>query len=141
MNPLVRRTVLTEQTRTKFFGRPFKWGSCDCAKIAAFHARKFGWKVPKTGGYSSLLGAQRRLEELGAESLPALLDALGMEEIAPARVLTGDLVSFASDATIGALGVVLGGGTMLAFHEVATGAAVIRMDAIERAWSVWKEHG
>lgn len=137
MNPLIRRTVLTEQTNAKWFGRPFRWGSSDCARIAAFHARKFGHKPPKTGGYSTLAGAIARLEELGYATLPDLIDGYGLREIAPAFAMTGDIVSFASDAPIGAIGIVVGNGRMLAFHEAAEGAAIISMDHIDRAWDIW----
>ena len=138
MNPLIRRTVLTEQTNAKWFGRPFRWGTSDCARIAAFHARKFGHKPPKTGGYSTLVGAISRLEELGYATLPDLIDGYGLREIAPAFAMPGDIVSFASDAPIGATGIVVGNGRMLAFHEAAQGAAIISMDVIERAWDIWR---
>lgn len=141
MKPLVRRMVLTEQTREKWYGRPFRWGRADCAKVAAFHARKFGWKVPKPGGYASFDGARERLAELGCETIPDLVSATGLVEIAPAFVLTGDIVSFACDGALGALGIALGNGNMLAFHEAAEGMAVVRMDRIDRAWSIWREGG
>lgn len=137
VNPLVRRAVLTEQTRARFYGRPFKWGSSDCAKMAAFHAKKFGWKVPVPGGYSTALGAAKRLRELGYDTLPDLVAGYGLKEIAPAFAMTGDIVSSFSDDALGSIGIVLGNGRMLAFHEVAVGAAVITMDSIERAWSIW----
>lgn len=138
MDQLIRRRVLTERTRDRYYGRLFKWGSGDCAKAGHFHLKPFGWKLPAPGRYSSAEGARRRLEELGVETLPDLIASIGIPEIAPARVLPGDIVSFASDHLIGALGIVTGNGLMLAYHELAVGMAVIRMQDIERAWNVWR---
>ncbi|HEX7852328.1 MAG TPA: hypothetical protein VF503_01370 [Sphingobium sp.] len=138
VNPLMRRMVLTTRTRKKFYGREFKWGSADCAKAAAFHLKPFGWEVPAPGRYASADGARRRLAELGCETMSQLIDQVGLPQIAPARVLTGDIVSFASDHLIGAIGIVLDNNLMLAFHEDAVGMAVLRMIEVERAWSVWR---
>ena len=136
MTDLVKRMELTEQTRQKFFGKRFSWGTCDCAKIAAFHARKFGWKVPTTGQYRSYRTAKQALKKLGVDSIPELVAATGLKEIQPVYAMAGDIVSFASDADIGAIGIVIGNGNMLAFHEAAEGAAIISMGLIDKAWSI-----
>lgn len=138
VNHMVRRAVLTENTRAKFYGRPFKWGSSDCAKAAAYHLKQFGWKVPPPGRYATAGGARERLAAMGFETLPDLVASIGMAEMPWSRVLPGDLVSFASDHDLGALGIVLGNGLMLGFHEDAIGMATLRMIDIDRAWSVWR---
>jgi hypothetical protein len=137
VSELVDRMEFTEVTRSKFYGKPFRWGTCDCARIAASHARRFGWKVPTTGKYRSYRTAKQALQKLGVATIPELVAATGLHEISPAFAMTGDIVSFASDADIGAIGIVIGGGNMLAFHESAEGAAIISMVNIDKAWSVY----
>ena len=136
MTDLIKRMELTEATRKKYFGKRFSWGTCDCAKIAAFHARQFGWKVATTGRYRSYRTAKQALKKSGVTSIPELVSATGLREIPPAYAMTGDIVSFASDADIGAVGIVIGNGNMLAFHEAAEGAAIISMNVIDKAWSI-----
>jgi hypothetical protein len=53
----------------------------------------------------------------------------------PAFAMIGDLVSFPSDHAIGALGIVLGNGNMLAFHEDHDGPMVMTMRQIDIAWA------
>lgn len=136
MTDLIKRMELTELTRQKFYGKKFGWGTCDCAKVAAFHARKFGWKVPTTGEYRSYRTAKQALKKLGVDSIPELVAATGLREIPPAFAMVGDIVSFASDADIGAVGIVIGNGNMLAFHESVDTAAIISMGVIDKAWSI-----
>lgn len=136
MIQLFKRMELTEKTRKKFFGKKFKWGTCDCAKIAAYHARQFGWKVPTTGPYRSYRTAKQALNKLGVPSIPELVASVGLKEIPPAFAMIGDIVSFPSDADVGAIGIVIGNGNMLAFHEAVEGAAIISMGLIDKAWSI-----
>lgn len=136
MKTVIERMEVTEATRKKFFGKRFSWGTCDCAKIAAFHARQFGWKVPTTGQYRSYRTAKQALAKLGYNSIPELVSGVGLREIPPAFAMTGDIVSFPSDADIGAIGIVIGNGNMIAFHESAEGAAIISMGLIDKAWSI-----
>lgn len=136
MTPLERRQKHTQATLAKFGARAFRWGACDCAKIAAFHLRKFRWVVPKTGGYRTAEEATARLAALGCDSLPDLAEKVGLPEIAPAYAIIGDIVSFAADHALGALGIVVGNGNMLAFHEARDIPVIMTMDRIDRAWSV-----
>lgn len=138
MNEVVKRQQATRLTLAKYGAREFTWGACDCGKIAAFHARKFGWKPPKTGTYKSAVGAKKYLASLGVNSLPDLLDKIGFEEIAPARAMTGDFISFASDDPVGSIGIVVGNGNMACFHEAQAGLVYMTMTNIDRAWSVVK---
>lgn len=136
MSPLEKRTRALAATQSKFGAKSFKWGGCDCAKMAAFHLRKLGHKVPKTGGYRSALGAKKRLNQLGFGTLPDLIDALGLKVIVPAFALPGDLVSFACDDPIGGVGIVWGNGNMMAFHESHLTPVVMTMGQIDRVWQV-----
>lgn len=136
MTKLEKRAKALNETQAKFGTKSFKWGGCDCAKILAFHLRKFGHKVPKTGGYRSALGAKKRLNELGFETLPELVDSLGLEPIAPAFTVLGDVVSFESDDPIGGVGIVWGNGNMMCFHESFQTPVIMTMGRIDRAWRV-----
>ncbi len=138
MNELVKRQQATRFTLAKYGPREFKWGSCDCGKIAAFHARKFGWKPPKTGTYQSAVGAMKYLASLGVSDMPGMLDKIGFKEIPPAFAMMGDFVSFASDHPIGSIGIVTGNGNMACFHEAQAGLVYMTMTNIDRAWSIMR---
>ncbi len=138
MTPIEKRQQATKLTLAKYGARAFAWGGCDCGKIAAFHARKFGWTVPKTGTYRSALGAKKYLASLGVGTLPELLDQIGFAPIAPAAAMMGDFVSFTCDDPIGGVGIVIGNGNMAAFHELHPGLVYMSMQNIDRAWSILK---
>lgn len=136
MSPLAKRRKITEATKARFGLRVFRWGYADCARMGAWHLRRFGYKVPQVGGYTTAITASRRLQELGFKSLPELVGSLGMEEIAPAFAMAGDVVSFAADSPIGAIGIVVGNGNMMAYHESHDTPVIMAMGVIDRAWKV-----
>lgn len=138
MNPLVRRQRAVQATMERFRGRAFAFGSVDCAKLAAFHLKQMGHKVrlSKAGQYKTLRGATAALRRLGYDTLPDAMDGHGFERIAPASALMGDIVTFACDHPIGALGVVAGNGNMLCFHELHDQPVIMTMGAIDVAWRV-----
>lgn len=136
MKTVIERMELTEKTRKRFFGKRFSWGTCDCAIIAAAHARNFGWKIPPFAKYRSYRTAKQVLGKLGASTIPDLVASVGLKEIPPAFAMVGDIVSFPADADVGAIGIVIGNGNMLAFHESAEGAAIVSMGLIDKAWSI-----
>lgn len=133
-----RRVRLTSATKDHFVGREFRWGACDCARIAAWHLRQFGFRPPlaKAGSYKSAVGARAALKRAGHETLAAALDALGLPRIVPASAWVGDLVMGESGDPFGALGIYLGNGAMLGFHEDVPGAAVLRRVHLDHAWRV-----
>jgi hypothetical protein len=118
-------------TMARFKGRPFRWGSVDCAKLGAFHLRRMGHHqglgLAKAGTYRSALGARRAIERAGHASIAAALDGIGLPRIPPAAALPGDVML--SDGTEGleALAIYAGNGAALGFHEDAAGAEVIRI--------------
>lgn len=136
MKPLVRRQKAVEATMERFRGKAFAFGSVDCAKVTAFHLKQLGHKVrlSKAGQYKTLIGAQAALRRLGYETLPEAMDGHGFERIPPARALLGDIVSFPCEHPIGALGIVIGNGNMLAFHELHDQPVVMTMSQIDHAW-------
>lgn len=136
MTELERRAAVLELTKVKFANQVFKWGNSDCARMIAFHLRKFGHKPPQAGGYRSALGAKKRLKQLGFETLPDLIDAIGLQEIPYAFCRIGDIVSFPSDDIIGGAGIVWGNGNMMCFHESHATPVIMTMGQIDKAWSV-----
>ncbi|MDQ5915939.1 MAG: hypothetical protein QG584_1832 [Pseudomonadota bacterium] len=138
MNALVRRQKAVQATMERFRDRAFAWGSVDCAKMVAFHLKQMGHKVrlSKAGQYKTALGATAALKRLGYETLPDAMDGHGFTRIAPAFALIGDVVSFASDHPIGALGIVVGNGNMMAFHELHTLPVIMSMGRIDTGWQV-----
>lgn len=137
MTELEKRAKAVKLTADKFGAKSFKWGGCDCAKLVAFHLRKFGYKVPETGGYRSALGAKKRLSELGFETLPDLVDSLGLKPLPGwAFAKVGDIVSFQCDDSIGGIGIVYGNGNMMCFHESFQTPVIMTMEKIDKAWGV-----
>lgn len=133
---MVRRVAATQATLDRFRDRPFRWGSNDCVRLAAFHLRKMGHKpqLAKAGSYRSALAARSALKRAGYADLAAALDALGLVRIPPAEAWVGDIVMGASGDAFGALGVMLGNDAMIGFHEHAPGATVLRRVVLDTAW-------
>lgn len=123
---LAERAAATDITKNWFVGRPFKFGVSDCACIVVFHLRGMGWKIatPKKGWDTpeQLARALKRFGGTGA----AALDKIGLERIAPARVIIGDVVELPSDHRLGAFAIYAGNGRTLGFHEGAEGACIMQ---------------
>lgn len=126
MSPLLLRQKATDATLAKFGGKPFAWGSVDCGKLAAFHLRQLGRKVrlSQFGQYSSALSAVAALKRRGYANLHEALDGIGLPRIAPASMLTGDLIAFPADHPLGALALFVGNGNVAGFHELADSLAI-----------------
>jgi hypothetical protein len=76
-------------TREAFGGRPLDWREVDCARMLHFHLQMMGHEPPPLPNYCTALGAARQLNRLGG--LPAVLDGMGLERIAPLMMLPGDV--------------------------------------------------
>ena len=136
MRPLHIKVAAAQATLDRFKDVPFAFGSSDCAKLVAFHLRQLGYRpgMSKAGKYTTAVGARAALKRLGVKSIAEKLDAIGLERIAPAAVVAGDIVQGASGDEFAALGVVLGNGRLVGFHEQAAGAAVLQIIDIAAAW-------
>jgi hypothetical protein len=133
---MVRRVAAVEATERHFAGRVFELGKIDCAKLCAFHLRRFGWKLPKVAAYHSDVGAARSLKALGAETLADVLDGIGLQRISPASALVGDLVSMPGNGPSGAICLAIGNGRLRGFHELHHGLVNMQPEIILAAWSV-----
>lgn len=135
---LVRRRDAAQAILDRALGRPHKWSTLDCGKMAGLHLRKLGHtlELPKVGAYSTPAGAVKWLRTRGFESLEQRLDALGLPRIAPAHALVGDILALESIDALAALVIVLGQGQYLGFHEDSDVAVIIKPTAFAGCWSV-----
>lgn len=136
------RTAAAQATMDRFAEQPFQWGKNDCARMVAYHLRKLGYPVrlAKAGTYASALGAKRALDRLGFGSLREAVDSYGLMRIPPAAAIIGDIIELPAEDRFGALGVALGNGRVLAYHQDAVGAVVIQPTDYATAWRAI-EHG
>lgn len=135
---MVRRVDAAQATLDRFKDQPFRLGKNDCARMAAFHLRKLGYRpsLAKAGSYKTALSARAALKRAGYDSLAAALDGLGLERIAPASAVVGDIVEMEAGDAFGALAVAVGNGRVLGYHEDAPGAVVVQPLSIVVAWRV-----
>lgn len=133
---LVRRQRAVENTERRFTDKPFRLGMTDCATLAVFHLRRFGWKPPRFEKYKTEMEAARTLKALNARSLADVLDAMGLQRRAPAEALLGDLYFMPGTGAVGTVTIALGNGAMKGFHEDHSGLVTMRSDMIITAWNV-----
>lgn len=123
-HPLVRRAFVAETVASRFIGRAFAWGESDCAVMAHDVLTGFGLTSPwaQSRGYGTERGARKEMKRLGYTGIDDALDRLGLERIAPAFALPGDILGFESSVpAFGvALGVTLSGGKCCAFIDDAS---------------------
>lgn len=122
-HPLEVRRRVAQAAVDKFDGKPLDWVNYDCARITLFVLRQFGWK-PRAGAagrYRTARGAVRHLQSLGHSGLEAALDQMGLDRIAPAAALPGDIVALPGEDVAGvampALMIALGRGRVLGFLQ------------------------
>lgn len=133
-----RRATAAQATLDRFKGRPLRLGVNDCVRMAAFHLRKLGYavKLPPSGSYRTVKSALRALEARGYPDLATALDDLGLERIAPASAMVGDILMMPAEHPLGALAIALGNGRVVGYHEDAIGAAVLQPNQWVGAWRV-----
>ena len=135
---LTLRTNAAEATKDKWLGTPLKLGHTDCVRMAADHLRRLGHKVsvPAKGSYAGLVGARREMKKRGLANIGDALAALGLEEIAPASTLAGDIIEMQGvDDGLPALVIALGNGRVLGWHDDgALGVVVFPWLSAIRAW-------
>lgn len=107
----IRRIEAALATKTAFEGKPLDYKSVDCLRIADYCLRQLGHKKPTKGvrKYSSQLGAVRALKASGHANLVEAVNGYGLEPIAPAQAIAGDIIAYAGEEFGGyALGVSIG---------------------------------
>jgi len=141
---LVARVEIAQAALDQFRGKPFAWGSNDCAKLAAFVIRKAGYKpnLARFGEYRTDRAAARALKAHGMKTALDWVDGIkGLRRITPASTLPGDLIAFPGEGGWDALTVVLGNGRVLGFSEtVADGGCAVIAANLGAAVAAWEVH-
>jgi hypothetical protein len=116
---LIKRVAAVEATIQRFDGRPLQYGRDDCVRMVAFGLRKQGVKVSLLGGgrYSSALGAVKALKRAGYSDLVAAVDGQGLNQIAPAAALPGDVLALPAEQFGGALFLAVGNGRAFGYFD------------------------
>ncbi len=137
VDPLVRRRDAAQKTLDVWSKRPMKLGTSDCVRMVASHLRLLGYqvKLPASGSYRTVNSGLKALKERGFDSVEAALDAMGMQRIAPAAAIVGDIIMLPGVDRLGGLAVCLGNGRVVAYHEDVTAAAVLQPVDYVAAWS------
>jgi hypothetical protein len=131
---LVKRMKATQRTLDKFKGRKFKDGTADCIQLVLAHARHMGRKitVPK---YKDTKTAADVLRQLGFRTLGKAMDH-HFERIDPHQVLLGDIVEGPGANGFSSLGIALGGGRALGFHEEVPHCDIVHPTIVTGAWRI-----
>lgn len=138
-DPFVRRTEAAQKTLDTWSKRPMRLGTSDCVRMIAAHLRLLGYtvKLPPSGSYRTVNGALKALSAAGFATVPEALDAQGLERIAPAATIVGDILMLPGVGELGCLTVALGNGRVVGWHEdVAGGATVLQPIDYVAAWRV-----
>lgn len=114
---LIRRQAAAQAVKDHYDGQVLDYRERDCGRMAAMSLKLLGWKPrwSRFTGYSTELGARRKLLNAGFKDLPAVLDDLGLPRLkSPMWALPGDILGFPSEGDWTTLGVVMGNGNFLA---------------------------
>lgn len=135
-NALTRRRDAAAACRARFHEKPYVPGKRDCPLLAAHALRQQGVKVPFLKGLHWKTEAEglRALKALGFADLLEAMDGLGLPRIAPAMALIGDIVALPTSHQLGALGVYMGNGNVLAFTDLSPNAEVLVRPQLICAW-------
>lgn len=137
---LQTRQTYTQNTVNKFLNKPYKWGTTDCAHLAASHVSQTGKPTPldEARSYKTAKGALRSIRELGFDSLEDLMDKT-YQRIAPAMALAGDIVALPAEDGWIALGIYLGEQRLLAFVDRSDGqGACCYIGPVQVATHAWR---
>jgi hypothetical protein len=91
-------------------------------------------KLPSSGSYRSVNSALMALRARGYDSVEAALDDMGLQRIAPAAAIVGDLLMLPGVDKLGGLAISLGNGRVVAYHEDVAAAAVLQPIEYVAAW-------
>lgn len=142
MNALVpeleRRRLATQPTLDKYRLNAVDWRSgVTCIHLAWFQLRRMGHRPPPLPRIRSPLAARRELKKRGWADCAEVLDGIGLERIAPAQMMLGDLAVAPSADGLGAIFVCAGPLMLLGWHEDAETIVVVDA-ALEHAVGAWR---
>lgn len=119
MSEMLRRVEVAQATLDAYRGKELVWGRTDCARLAAYSARRMGWPISLAsfGSYETAAGAARVLKRNGCADMGELVDKMGLPRIPPASALPADIVAVQGDGLGGlSLTVALGNGRLVGFR-------------------------
>lgn len=121
----------------KYRARALDWKTkATCLHMTWFHLRRMGKRPPALPQIGSLLAARRELDRRGWADVGAVLDALGLERIAPAAMRLGDLAMLEDDSGLGGIVISASAGKVIGWNEGATTMSVLQPLEIVAAWRV-----
>jgi hypothetical protein len=132
---LIRRMEATQLTVDTFKGKVFDDGKVDCVQLVDKHARNLGYKKLKVPKYNDMATAAAAMKQLGFRTLAEVLDHHFMR-IPIHEVLAGDIVEGPGGNGFSALGIAVGNGRILAFHEEIPHADILQPLFLTGAWRV-----
>ena len=134
---MVRRQQAVAATMAKYRARALDWKSkATCLHMTWFHLRRMGKRPPALPQIGSLLAAKRELAKCGWDNVGDVLDAIGLERIAPAAMRLGDLAMLEDDSGLGGVVVSASAGKVIGWNEGAETMAVLMPLEIVAAWRV-----
>lgn len=124
MHPMLKRQAATRACMDRFAFKPMEAGKRDCGKLAALAMHKGGRnaKLLNASKHKTMAGAVKYIRKAGFKDLLELMDATGLERIAPASALPNDIIALASEPGDGfgcSLCVALDNGRVLAFNPLS----------------------
>jgi hypothetical protein len=132
------RVEATQKVVDHFLDKPLEWGKHDCGRMAGMMLREMGHspKLTRFGQYRTAAGALLAMKRQKFNDLPDVLVDLGLQEIALARALPGDIMAVPGEGMT-ALGVVVGNGRALFFAPdcVCRVGQLNKLD-VARVWRV-----
>lgn len=136
---LVRRATATQATLNKYRTRPFDWKKgITCVHMARFHLRKMGHRVPELPRIRGLIGAVRALKERGWANVAEMLDAQGLERIAPAFMRVGDLAVLPGDEAMDSIVICAGTHKLLGWHQDWAGGMIEMEAPLDNLLGAWR---
>ena len=134
---MVRRQHAVVATLAKYRARAFDWkAKATCLHMTWFHLRRMGRRPPALPQIGSLLAARRELAKRGWDNVGDVLDAIGLERIAPAAMRLGDLAMLEDDTGLGGMVISASAGKVIGWGEDADGMVVLLPLEIAAAWRV-----
>lgn len=99
MNPMLKRARAVQACMDRFAFKTVSPGVRDCGKLASHVLHMMGRPAGLLNGTRSKSwdGALRYMSAKGFTSLVDMVDALGLERIAPAAALPGDLIAMPAE--------------------------------------------
>lgn len=143
MHEMLKRAATTQACMDRFDGKPLNWTARHCGKLAAhaMHGMGRSAKLLNACRATSAKGAASYLEKVGFASLVELMDATGLERIAPAFARPGDIIAMpaAEDDPFGcSLAVALDNGRILGFQADETGRKVCQVLVPHEFMTAWR---